>query len=173
MRTDSRPLKLMHVVDSLEMGGLERVMTDLAIAQKEAGHTVTVFSINDTQGFLPVLEAAGVPVVIGHKKGSLDLKVLRAVRGLAAGMDVIHSHNFVPNYYSAAAMLGMRKSPVLVSTCHDMGKRLTNRRLRWLYLWSLKRTSRVAMVGKQVHDRFVNDGTVPEARAMTVLNGIP
>jgi glycosyltransferase involved in cell wall biosynthesis len=173
MRTESRPLKLMHVVDSLEMGGLERVMTDLAIAQKEAGHDVTVFSINDTQGFLPVLEAAGVPVVIGHKRGSLDLKVLRALRGLAANMDVIHSHNFVPNYYSAAAMLGMRAAPVLVSTCHDMGKRLSNRRLRWLYLWSLKRTARVAMVGKQVHDRFVSDGTVPEARALTVLNGIP
>jgi glycosyltransferase involved in cell wall biosynthesis len=88
-------------------------------------------------------------------------------------MDVIHSHNFVPNYYSAAAMLGMRAAPVLVSTCHDMGKRLSNRRLRWLYLWSLKRTARVAMVGKQVHDRFVSDGTVPEARALTVLNGIP
>jgi glycosyltransferase involved in cell wall biosynthesis len=173
MGNTQRLLKLIHVVDSLEMGGLERVVTDLAIAQKDAGHAVTVFSINDTQGFVGLLEAEGVPVIIGHKRGSLDLKVLRALRAATIGVDVVHSHNFVPNYYCAAAMLGMQRKPVLVTTCHDMGKRLANSRLRWLYRWSLKRTARVAMVGKQVHDRFVGDGTVPEARAMTVLNGIP
>jgi glycosyltransferase involved in cell wall biosynthesis len=168
-----RILTVIHVVDSLEMGGLERVVTDLAIAQQNAGHHVTVFSINDTKGFRETLEAAGVPVVIGHKQASLDIKVLIALRKVFAFVDVVHSHNFVPNYYCAFAMLGMKRKPALVTTCHDMGKRLSNRRLRWLYRWSLKRTARVAMVGKQVHDRFVNDGTVPESRAMTVLNGIP
>lgn len=170
-----RPLGLIHVVDSLEFGGLERVVTDLAIAQQAAGHRVSVFTINATTGFRPVLEAAGIPVVVGDKRGTLDRAVLRSLRAASMdkGVDVIHAHNFVPNYYAAISTLFARPRPVLVGTCHDMGMRLSNRRLRWLYRWSLTRTTRVAMVGQQVRDRFVNTGIVDAARAVTVLNGIP
>ncbi len=169
------PLHLIHVVDSLEFGGLERVVTDLAIAQQHAGHRVAVFSINATTGFRPTLEAAGIPVIVGNKRGTLDRAVLRALRAASVGqgVDVIHAHNFVPNYYAAIASLFARRKPVLVGTCHDMGMRLSHRRLRWLYRWSLTRTARVAMVGQQVCDRFVQSGIVDASRAITVLNGIP
>ena len=168
-----RSLNIVHVVDSLEFGGLERVVTDLAITQAAHGHCVTVFSINNTQGFRFVLETAGVPVVVGNKRGTLDPFVLRRLRKLAINADVVHAHNFVPNYYAAIATLAMRQAPVLVGTCHDMGMRLANRKLRWLYRWSLTRTARVAMVGRQVHDRFVDSGIIDKMRAATVLNGVP
>lgn len=173
--TAAQPLSLVHVVDSLEFGGLERVVTDLAIAQQAAGHRVGVFSINATTGFRPVLEAAGIPVIVGNKQGTLDRSVLRALRAATVGcnVDVIHAHNFVPNYYAAFASLFARSGPALVGTCHDMGLRLSHRRLRWLYRWSLTRTARVAMVGQQVCDRFVQSGIVAAERAVTVLNGIP
>ena len=53
-------MRLMHIVDSLEFGGLERVVTDLAIEQKRRGDTVCVFSLLATEGLKPELEAAGV-----------------------------------------------------------------------------------------------------------------
>src|SRR5690606_17300857 len=104
---------------------------------------------------------------------TLDLHVLRLLRRAAGAADIVHSHNFVPNYYAAAAMAGLRGRRALVNTCHNMGTRLDNRRLRLLYRWSLGRTARVAMVGEQVRQRFVDDGIVPAALAATVLNGIP
>ena len=167
-------LGIVHIVDSLEFGGLERVVTDLAISQNQAGHRVSVFSISATEGLRPVLEAAGVPVLVGGKQGTLDLRVLRMLRAHVSGnrLDIVHTHNFVPNYYAAAALLGTRRH-VLVNTCHNMGSRLSNRRLRWLYRWSLRRTAKVAMVGGQVHDRLVADRIVDAANAVTVLNGIP
>jgi glycosyltransferase involved in cell wall biosynthesis len=168
-------LKILHVVDSLEFGGLERVTTDLAKAQHALGHEVLVFSINPTVGLMPELRAANIPVVVGGKSRSLDLAVLSKLRGIAIDrkIDVVHAHNFVPNYYAAMALFGARHQPALVSTCHDMGSRLSNRRLRWLYRLSLLRTRRVAMVGQQVHDRYVESGMVRPQRAQTVLNGIP
>jgi glycosyltransferase involved in cell wall biosynthesis len=42
-----------------------------------------------------------------------------------------------------------------------------------LYKASLLRTRRVAMVGKQVHTRFVGQGYVKAQHAVTVLNGVP
>lgn len=175
MHPVSTPLKILHVVDSLEFGGLERVMTDLAIAQRARGHDVKVFSITSTNGLLPELQAAGIPVVIGAKSRSFDFNTLSKLRRTVVdgGITLVHAHNFVPNYHAACALLGVSHRPTLVSTCHDMGNRLANRKLRWMYRLSLLRTRRVAMVGQQVHDRYVASGFVRPGSAETVLNGIP
>lgn len=168
-------LNIIHVVDSLEYGGLERVVADLAVAQAAHGHAVRVFSISDTNGFRASLEAAGIPVEIGGKQGAFDLGVLRALRraSLRGGADILHTHNFVPSYYAAAATRFALRRPALVNTCHNMGARLGNRRLRGLYSWSLRHTARVALVGQQVRDSLVSLGVVPQEKADVVLNGVP
>ena len=166
---------VLHVVDSLEFGGLERVVADLAKAQLAAGHSVAVFSINETKGFAQELREAGVPVIAGAKHRAFDLGALRKLRRLIGErrVDVVHAHNFVPNYYCAAALFGLSRKITLVGTCHDMGMRLANRKLRWLYRASLLRTARLAMVGQQVHDRYVSSGWIAADRSETVMNGIP
>lgn len=175
MPTRDTPPAVLHVVDTLDVGGLERVVTDLVIAQQAAGQSVAVFAINECGGFRGELEAAGVPVVVGAKRGTLDRRVLRLLRATVRErrVAVVHTHNFVPNYYAALATLALRDAPALVNTVHNMGTRLAHRRLRWLYLASLRRTRRVAMVGRQVHERFVGLGLVDEARAVTVMNAVP
>lgn len=169
------PRSVLHVVDSLERGGLERLVHDLAIAQHQAGWQVAVFSINDTQGYRQSLEQAGVPVIVGNKQGTLDLRVLKLLRRTVRtqGIQTVHAHNFVPSYYAAFALIGLRPSVAQVVTCHDMGTRLANRRLRTLFKWSVGRSQRVAMVGKQVCERFVSSGVVPGNKACTVLNAVP
>ncbi|WP_165967307.1 glycosyltransferase [Luteimonas aestuarii] len=169
------PSRILHVVDTLEFGGLERVVADLAIAQAAQGRQVEVFSLNDTRGFRPMLEAAGVPVVVGAKRGTLDLRMLSALRHNVSSnaVQVVHTHNFVPNYYAALATRFVAHPPALVNTCHNMGTRLSNRRLRWLYRWSLRHTARIALVGRQVRDRLVETGVAEPGKADVVLNGVP
>lgn len=168
-------MRLLHVVDSLERGGLERVVTDLAIEQARQGHEVGVFSLLDTGGLADELRAAGIDVLIGHKRRPADLALLYRLRRAVKqrGIELLHTHNFVPNYHAAAAVIGLARKPLVVSTCHDMGTRLSNRRLLSYYSWSLKHTAALAMVGAQVHDRFVHGGLVPSHKATTVFNGIP
>jgi glycosyltransferase involved in cell wall biosynthesis len=173
--TSTPPLRIVHVVDSLEFGGLERVVADLARAQLAAGHQVSVFSLNDTGGLKGELRQAGIPVVEGHKRAGPDLGVLKALRRCARAVeaDVVHAHNFVPNYHAAAALLGLGRPPVLVCTCHDMGMRLSNRKLRTLFAMSLTRTAKVAMVGQQVYDQYLRTGLVKKDQVVMVRNGIP
>lgn len=177
-KTPETPMKstaVLHVVDSLERGGLERLVNDLAIAQHRAGGRVGVFSINRTGGYLDELQAAGVPVIVGNKQGTLDRRVLGLLRRTVEDMsiEVVHAHNFVPSYHAAVALLGLRLRPAQVVTCHDMGTRLSNRRLRWLFKLSILRTQGVAMVGQQVCQRFIRDGFVPADKAVTLLNAVP
>ena len=70
------------MVDSLERGGLERLVTDLAVAQLRRGHRVAVFSINQTGGFMDELQSAGVPVIV--VAGQVDLSV-SSLRGMGIG----------------------------------------------------------------------------------------
>lgn len=168
-------LGILHVVDSLEFGGLERVVTDLAMAQRALGHSVAVFSIDHTTGFAPELRRAGVPVIVGGKRRSFDLGVLGKLRRsiIDRRVRIVHAHNFVPNYYCATALLAVMQKATLVGTCHDMGMRLSNPKLRWIYRASLLRTERLAMVGQQVHNRYVSSGWIAADRAETIMNGIP
>lgn len=167
------PLRIVHVVDSLEVGGLERVTVDLAIMQRKAGHDVTVFSLFSTEGLKPELQRAGIAVMEGHKQGALDRNTLASLRCTLKHQraHIVHAHNFVPNYHAAMAGLGLATRQVC--TLHDMGARLSNNRLRWLFKASLLRTRAVAMVGRQVHKQHITSGMVPAHRAHVVLNGIP
>ena len=173
--TTSRTPSVLHVVDSLERGGLERLVNDLAISQHKAGWNVAVFSINDTKGYRQTLESAGVPVIGANKSNTLDLRVLKLLRNTVHTLSIstVHAHNFVPSYYATIALLGLRPKVAQVVTCHDMGTRLANKRLRTLFKWSVGRSQRVAMVGKQVFERFVSSGVVPAHKACTVLNAVP
>jgi glycosyltransferase involved in cell wall biosynthesis len=170
---NSGVLRILHVVDSLERGGLERVVTDLAVEQRRAGHEVTVFSILRTAGFLGEIEASGIPVRIGGKMRAFDLGVIRALRAEAKRHDIVNAHNFTPSYYSAVALLLHRRAPAHVVTCHDMGTRLKDRKLRAFFAFSLRRTRRAAMVSRQVRDWYVESELVPADRAVTITNGIP
>jgi glycosyltransferase involved in cell wall biosynthesis len=167
-------LRILHVVDSLERGGLERVVTDLAIEQRRAGHDVAVFSMLETSGFRGELDAAGIPVRIGNKQRAFDRAVIGALRDAVRTprVDIVHAHNFTPNYYTATALLALPRAPTHVVTCHDMGTRLRDRKLRWFFAFSLKRTRRAAMVSDQVRDWYVASRLVPEDRAITITNGI-
>lgn len=171
------PMRIVHVVDSLEPGGLERVTCDLALAQSRRGHDVSVFSLLSTAGFKNELISAGIPVVEGEKTRPLDFQLLGKLRRwvIQRRANVVHTHNFVPNYHAALACAALpdMPRPAQVCTIHDMGMRLTQRKLRWLFRASLYRTQRVAMVGQRVYQRFIEDGLVRADRATTVLNGIP
>ncbi len=174
MRCDaSVPPRLLHVVDGLATGGLERFVCDLALSQHAAGQSVAVFSLNRTDGFRTELEAGGVEVIQGDKRGGFDRALIRRLRAVvrARGIELVHTHNFVPNYYAALAMLGL--SCALVNTCHNMGTRLAQRRLRWLFRLSLLRTARIATVGEAARTHLVGAGLLPAARTVALDNGIP
>ena len=174
MSADPSALNVLHVVDSLERGGLERVVVDLARAQRAAGGSPRVFCLYRTGGFAPELATAGIPLQCAGKRDGFDLRALwRLRRAALSGCDVVHAHNLVPNYYAAAALRGARRAPALVDTCHDMGTRLVDPHLRRLYLWSVRHTRRFAMVADQVYASYVDRGLVPAARARVIYNGIP
>jgi glycosyltransferase involved in cell wall biosynthesis len=167
-------VRLVHVVDSLDRGGLERVVCDLSSEQLRRGYDVRVYCLLSRGSLAAELESRGVRVVCGSKRLGPDFRVVRELRRLlrGSGRSVLHSHSMMPNYYACAARLLAGRSITIVNTRHDMGSTLPNDRRERLYRLSVPMTRLVVMVSERVKDRFLAGGIVPPRKARIVFNGI-
>lgn len=166
-------MQIVHVVESMDRGGLERVVCDLAQAQQRDGHSVTIVCLF-TDGLLAEeAREAGVRVDSVGKKPGFDLAALMRLRRAlgACDADVIHTHNATAHYH-AAAVARRSGTAVLVNTRHGLGGTRSSDRRERLFSLALGRTAAVAAVCQAAARRFVADGIVPGALVRVVPNGI-
>lgn len=166
-------MRIAHVVENLERGGLERVVIDLAGEQARQGHAVAVACLFAQGALAAELEAAGVPVSACGKRPGLDIAAIARLRAALRrhGADVVHTHNAVAHYHAVAALpgLGVRR---VVNTRHGMGAQQQRSRREWLYRRTLWRTDAVATVCAAARDRLLATGLVPARKLVAVPNGI-
>lgn len=165
-------MNILHLVESLERGGLERVVVNLALAQQAAGHAVAVVCLFREGTLAAELSAAGVRVTCAAKSASLDWRAVRHVRRELASLsaEVLHTHNAMANYYGVLAALGRRVR--VVNTRHGMGSSSAKALTERLYRASLLRTTAVAAVCEHARRHFVATRMVPARLAHVVRNGI-
>jgi glycosyltransferase involved in cell wall biosynthesis len=165
-------MNVLHLVESLERGGLERVVVNLSLAQQAAGHSVAVVCLFREGMLATELLEAGVRVTCARKSTSLDRGALLHVRRelASARADVLHTHNAMANYYGVLAAMGRRVR--VVNTRHGMGSPSPKALSEQLYRMSLLRTAAVVAVCEHARSHFVNTRIVPAKLAHVVRNGI-
>ena len=167
------PLEIVHVVENLERGGLERMVIDLAGVQRAAGHRCRVICLFQPGALAGELEAQGIEVQACRKRGGFDLVALRRLRGglRTTPGAVVHTHNANAHYHTAAAAVGL---PIarLINTRHGMGAAQPRSRGEWLYRRTMHRTDTVAAVCEAARARFAQQGVAPRGRLLAVPNGI-
>lgn len=178
-------MNITHFVESLDRGGLERVVIDLVRAQREAGYRCQVVCLFGQGTLAPELADLGIPVHSCGKRGGLDLRaLLRARRFLRShATEVLHTHNAMSHYYAVLASRGLPLQRV-VSTRHGMGlTRATaqrdvqarsgrNGRLEWLYGKSMAFTHTVAAVCETARREYAQRPDLPPEKIVAVPNGI-
>ena len=173
MSDTAQTLDIMHVVENLERGGLERMVIDLAVAQRAAGHRCRVACLFQPGALAHELETQGIQVYACHKRGGLDLGALRRLRAWLRAVPgaVVHTHNANAHYHTVAAGVGLRFSRV-INTRHGMGAAQPRSRGEWLYRRTMRRTDVVAAVCEAARLRFAQQGVRPRAQLLAVPNGI-
>ena len=119
------PLSILHLVNSLGAGGAERFVTDLTLAQLEAGHKVGVIPLSSAQDLgdqsglaeerTTALRAAGAMVrVLGHRHRRTVLTAAFPLKRLIAEAepDIVHSH--LPTALALLRVAGCR-SPIVAT----------------------------------------------------------
>ena len=166
-------MHIVHVVENLDRGGLERTVVDLIASQRDAGHECRVICLFKLGLLARELLASGVRVDACGKRPGLDLRALRRARALIRQSPdaVIHTHNAMAHYYAVLASLGL---PVKcrINTRHGMGGRTRSGRQEWLYRQSLRGTDYAVAVCEAARERFAADGMRPRRALLSVPNGI-
>jgi glycosyltransferase involved in cell wall biosynthesis len=166
-------MRILHLVETLERGGLERIVVDLARAQQEAGHDVAVCCLFRAGTLAPELRAAGIDVISAGKRKGPDVRAVWRVRRalVAHRADVLHTHNYVANYYGALAV-PIAAAARLVNTRHGMAFVRRERRRERLFRVSLLRTAVVTVVCESTRDYVIANRIVPRRLALVVPSGI-
>ena len=112
-------MRIAHVVDTLEVGGLETIVQQMSRLQRERGHVPCVYAVGTlgSLGEQMLREGFEVRANVGrHLPDSVRsfFKIFRTTR-----FDVVHLHNQTPTIYAAAAAR-MAGVPTVISTRHSL-----------------------------------------------------
>src|SRR5262252_6169438 len=114
-------MRVMYLVDTLNIGGTENQVVQAAIALHAAGHALTVGCLRAEGALLPRLQEANIPVVEFRKQKSLASlagirQLVRLARFLRKGdFDVIHAHDLWANLLGVPAGW-LARTPVIISS---------------------------------------------------------
>lgn len=166
-------MRIVHVVESLAVGGLERIVVALAAEQRSRGHSVTIVCLFRLGPLVDDAEQAGVSVACVDKRNGPDSRALINLRRLFrdAAPDVIHTHNAVAHYYTFVAAFGLGVR-MLVNTRHGMGTFPFSRRREALFRLAMMRSRWCACVCESARSGYVRNHIVAPEKAVVVHNGI-
>jgi glycosyltransferase involved in cell wall biosynthesis len=173
MKPSPTAARVVHLLEALEPGGLERTVIDLAAAQRAIGLDAGIFCIFDEGSLAADAAALGIPVAAGRKARGNDAGWLLRFRRHACTQPgtIVHTHNPVANYLAATSLLGT--SVPIVNTAHDLGHRFVTAKVRRLYKLSLLRTTTLVAVSDASRDAYRAKGIVTGREIDVVPNGIP
>ncbi|HXS03357.1 MAG TPA: glycosyltransferase [Rhodanobacter sp.] len=166
-------MRITHVVENLNRGGLERMVLELVKQQHRQGHQCQIVCVFEAGSLAGEMVDLGVPVIACGKGPGLDIRALARIRRSvrAQGSEILHTHNVVAHYYAMLATVGIRLRRV-INTRHGMGESQRSRRREWLYRLALARTDSVVLVCEAARRAAVRRGLVPEGKTRVVPNGI-
>lgn len=158
-------MKVLQILPSLELGGVERGVIDLARAMKKRGHESVVVSSGGE--LVAELQKMGVPhyTLPVHQKSPLSLmlvgKIARILR--QERVDVIHARSRVPAWLAwfAARQAGIP----FVTTCHGhYATHAASRVMGW--------GSRVIVISRAIGRHMIDDFHVSPDRIRLIHRGV-
>ena len=171
-------MRILFVARSLECGGAERQLSQLARALKASGDEISVAVFYDGGMFQEDLRAGGIPIVHLKKRSFWDLlgpflRLVSAARTQRS--DVVYSFMLGPNILAAASRPFIGKTRVV------WGIRSSETNWR-VYGWSavvaallerwLSRFADLVICNSEVGRRESIENGFPEERTVTIANGI-
>lgn len=168
----SDPVKLVVVVDEMELGGAQRQISYLLHnidKQKVSPHLIY---FRNTSHLVESLVAAGIPVTLVEKQSALDLKfiwrLLKTLRGM--DYDVLHGFNVTAEFWSLLCHKLIRKG-VFVSSVRCLFDVLANREQQ-MKPFVTKNSDFVIANSRSGLESLREQVSLADDQAMVVYNGI-
>jgi glycosyltransferase involved in cell wall biosynthesis len=165
-------MKIVQLLPSLDVGGMERLVIAMARQQKEEGHEPLIYCSVRPGVMARDVEALGIPVIDFAKRPGFSLSLVCEIarRMRLDRPDVVHTHNALVHHYGVLAGK-LARVPVVLNTRHGYAnfswdatrERIFNAMSGW--------TDAIVMVTEGVQEYFVTQQRIPRARTRVILNG--
>lgn len=113
-------MNVLHIINTLDVGGAERLLVDTLPLMKAKGINVRVLLlVASDSAFEQKLQTQGINVMsVNLRLGLFDPRLILRLRRLMRDADVVHTHLFPTQYWAAlASCIGDRR--VMVTTEHS------------------------------------------------------
>ena len=165
-------MRILHVVNSLEPGGMENGVVNMARALEPRGHEIHIACLERPGQFAERLPSPARVYVLGKSGGFSAGAAARLARLIARVQPhVVHSHNLGALIYSGIATLGGMRCPLLQGEhAHLTAEERSPRRLhqrRWLY----RACAGIHTVSAPMRDELLALG-FPAAKITVIPNGV-
>ncbi len=173
-----RPIKVVHLVLALDVGGLEEVVLRLVAHTDRDRFTPLVYALDVPGAMASELVALDVPLRIVKRAPGLDVTLpARLARCFVReGVQILHTHNASPHFYGAvgatlarAAARGAR--PRVIHTKHGRNQPDIPRKVLLNRVASAL-TDRVVAVSADAADVALRLERVAENKVVTISNGV-
>lgn len=169
-------MRILELIDSLDTGGAEKMVSSLALNLKARNHSVHIACLR-VKGKMPVAEErfrqAGVNILELRKPSGFSARTLlqlaRYIR--EHQFDIVHAHNPLVHHYAVLASR-MCRFPAVLNTVHGIS---TLRMQPWaekLFWMSCRLSDRVVPVCRAVEDAIRQRHAARRSRLAVIYNGI-
>ncbi|MBC2856144.1 MAG: glycosyltransferase family 4 protein [Cetobacterium sp.] len=171
-------MKILHIVTSLELGGAEKLLTELLPEQKIGGNEIHLL-ILDLKGeiFLDSFKGKGILIhhtIIGNKKSYRNiLEISGLIR--RENFDIVHSHLTHAQIWTAGARtLDKKKERVYITTEHSTSNRRRGKEyFRHIDRWIYSKYNKVVCISKATEEELLNwIGSKFKSKMTVIENGI-
>jgi len=165
-------VKILHVVHSLEPGGMENGLVNTTRALTPLGFEIHVACLERRGSFADRLPFPDRVVVLGKREGFSFGATWRLARLIAdLRPDIVHSHNLGPLIYSSLATLGGRRAALIQGEHSQLTEEERNprrlRQRRWLY----RGCRTIHTVSDAMRRELITCG-FPAAKITAIHNGV-
>ena len=156
-------MRIMHIIDSLDVGGAERMLVEIANAAAADGNDVLVVVTRSVTTLASHLHPK-IKVITLNRRYRLDVSAMRCVADHAQRhcIDVFHAHGRTTlSFIAAARTLRLTRIPVVF---HDHYGRIETERSvpYWFRLWGRHHVSQYVGVYSKLADWAASAGILPQ-----------
>jgi glycosyltransferase involved in cell wall biosynthesis len=164
------PLHVVHVVLSLEVGGLEQVVLHLTRAAEDLQQRVSILCIERLGALQKAAEELGAKLYCINKQPGLRFDTVQKVKAILATLkpDVVHTHQIGALFYTGPAARSLQ-IPVIVHTEH--GKQINTWKQKLLGWWAARYANRLYAVSADIKTALAQ-AIAPASKIDVVPNGI-
>lgn len=165
-------MRIVQMLPSLDVGGMERLVIALARKQKETGHESILYCLSHSGTLAPQAEAHGLQIRIFHKRPGFSFSTIRDITRMLHidRPEVVHTHNALVHHYGVIAAK-LARIPVVVNTRHGYGSLAWDAKRETIFKTMANWTDAIVLVTKGVQDYFVTEQRIARHRTRVIMNG--